>query len=86
MAARTTTWMSGCISIMNIFGFTKDNTISRKVMEVVQARIVAAQARYDEGCEKIDEDAAAKIEEIQNKAVSDRDALAENLASSVLSS
>lgn len=72
--------------LMNIFGpFTKDNTISKKVMDVVQARITAAQSKYDEGCEKIDTSAATAIEQVQTQAEKDRDVLAETLASSVLS-
>lgn len=71
---------------MNIFGpFKKDNTISKKVMEVVESRIVNAQAKYDEGTIGIDEDANAKIAIIDEKRVTDKEKLAETLASSVLS-
>jgi hypothetical protein len=73
---------------MNMFNaftkYVKDNTISKKVMEVVEKRVEAAQAKYDDGCIDIDQDANGRIAEIEIKRDKSKDELAEDLANEVL--
>lgn len=69
----------------NMFtNFLKDNTISKKVMEVVEKRVQDAQTKFNEGCEDIDQDASGRIAEIEIKRDKDKDKLAEKLANQVL--
>lgn len=69
-----------------MFKIGKDNTIAKKVMDVVNSRITKAQEDYDIGCESIDKDASGRIAEIEVKREKDKDKLAEKLANNVLGS
>ena len=47
--------------------FTKDNTIRKRIMARIDARIDDAQRKFDEGAEKIHKDHDAKAAEIERK-------------------
>lgn len=64
--------------------FTRDNTIQKRVMAVVKARIANAQTEYDNGCVDLDE----KFEEHVRVHAAERDngknALADDLVEKII--
>lgn len=67
-----------------MFGAYKDQTIKRKVMAVVNARIDTAQGEYDEESQRLDIALHEEIGRLHVKRENDGEALAERLVSKVL--
>ncbi len=62
----------------------KNNTIEKKVMEVMKDRIDTAQEKFNEGCKALDEKFEQDIEALKLKREEEKELNAENLAKSVL--
>lgn len=61
-----------------------DNTIKKRVMEIVEARIANAQQEYDEECRVLDDKVHQEIQQLHARREFDGQKLADGLVDEVL--
>lgn len=64
--------------------FSKNQTIKKRVLSVIEARIASAQKEYDEEVDALDEKLVRDLEALRMKRLSDVEAVATRLVDKVI--